>query len=82
LHEQTLAARERVLGPDHPDTLQSRNNLANAYWAAGRLDEAISLHEQTLAARERVLGPDHPDTLQSRNNLANAYQAAGRTDES
>jgi hypothetical protein len=27
LHEQTLAARERLLGPDHPGTLQSRNTL-------------------------------------------------------
>jgi Tetratricopeptide repeat len=32
----TLAARERVLGPDHPDTLASRNNLATAHRAAGR----------------------------------------------
>ena len=79
--ERLVAARERVLGPDHPDTLASRNNLANAYRAAGRLDEAISLHEQILADRERVLGPDHPDTLASRNNLANAYRAAGRLDE-
>ena len=30
LHEQTLADRERVLGPDHPDTLTSRDNLAVA----------------------------------------------------
>ena len=28
LHEQTLAARQRVLSPDHPDTLASTNNLA------------------------------------------------------
>ena len=81
MHEQNLAARERVLGPDHPDTLLSRNNLAVAYRDAGRTDEAISLHEQNLAARERVLGPDHPDTLLSRNNLAAAYADAGRTDE-
>src|SRR5215472_9427389 len=66
---QNLTARERVLGPDHPDTLTSRNNLANAYQAAGRTDEAITLHEQNLTARERVLGPDHPDTLTSRKNL-------------
>ena len=79
--ERLVADQERVLGPDHPDTLASRNNLALAYQAAGRTDEAIPLHEQTLAARERVLDPDHPDTLASRNNLANAYQAAGRTDE-
>jgi hypothetical protein len=34
------AALARLLGPDHPDTLQSRNNLANAYQAAGRLGES------------------------------------------
>jgi tetratricopeptide (TPR) repeat protein len=79
--ERLVADEERVLGPDHPDTLAARNNLANAYRAVGRLDEAISLHEQNLADRERVLGPDHPDTLQSRHSLAVAYQDAGRTDE-
>ena len=81
MDEQVLAARERVLGPDHPGTLTSRNNLAVAYRDAGRTGEAIALHEQILAARERVLGPDHPDTLTSRNNLAVAYQEAGRTGE-
>ena len=53
-----------------PSTLDSRNNLASAYQAAGRAAEAIPLYERTLADRERVLGPDHPDTLPSRNNLA------------
>src|SRR5580692_9425849 len=81
LHEETLADRERALGPDHPDTLKSRNNLASAYQEAGRTAEAIALHEKNLADRERLLGPDHPDTLRSRNNLANAYHAAGRTAE-
>jgi tetratricopeptide (TPR) repeat protein len=79
--ERLLADQERLLGPDHPDTLTSRGHLALAYHAAGRTAEAITLHEQNLAGRERVLGPDHPDTLGSRNNLAAAYQAAGRTDE-
>ena len=79
--EPLLADRERVLGPDHPDTLASRNNLATAYRVAGRATEAIPLHERTLADRERVLGPDHPDTLASRDNLAVAYLAAGRAAE-
>jgi len=30
LSEQNLTDRQRVLGPDHPSTLTSRNNLA---WA-------------------------------------------------
>ena len=28
LHRRALEVRERVLGPEHPDTLQSLNNLA------------------------------------------------------
>ena len=34
-----MAGRERVLGPDHPDTVTSRNNLANAYRDASRTAE-------------------------------------------
>ena len=70
-----------TLGPDHPHTLASRNNLASAYQDAGRLDEAIPLLEQTLKDRAHILGPDHPHTLASRHNLASAYQDAGRLDE-
>ncbi len=36
LLERTLADCERVLGPDPPNTLTSRNNLAMAYQDAGR----------------------------------------------
>jgi RNA polymerase sigma factor (sigma-70 family) len=72
---------ERLLGPDHPDTLNSRNSLAAAYLAAGRVAEAIPLFEQTLTVRQRTLGPDDPETLTSQNNLASAYQDAGRTAE-
>ena len=81
MHEQTLAARERILGPDHPGILTSRHGLAVAYQNAGRIGEAITLYEQTLAAQERVLGRDHPETLLLRTNLAVAYRAAGRADE-
>ena len=71
----------KTLGPDHPRTLTARGNLAAAYQAAGRLDEAIDLYERTLADSERVLGPDHPHTLASRGNLAAAYKSAGRLEQ-
>ena len=70
LLEQSLAGRRRVLGQDHPNTLQSMNNLAVARRNLGNLQGARDLHEQTLAARRRVLGDDHPNTLLSMNNLA------------
>ncbi len=79
--ERLIPSLERVLGPDHPDTMNARNRLAAAYHAAGRTADAIPLVQQTLAARERLLGADHPSTLASRNNLASAYRAAGRPAE-
>jgi serine/threonine protein kinase len=51
-------AREAALGPDHHDTLSSRNQLARTYSAAGRLREAIALHEPTLKMQEASLGPE------------------------
>ena len=79
--QELLADREQVLGETHPSTLQSRNNLACAYQAAVRLDEAIPLYERTLADSEQVLGETHPNTLGCRNNLAAAYNQAGRLAE-
>jgi tetratricopeptide (TPR) repeat protein len=79
LLEANVADYERLLGPDHPNTLMSRNNLAAAYWAAERTTDAIPPLEANLADYERLLGPDHPNTLMSRNNLAEIYRAAERT---
>jgi tetratricopeptide (TPR) repeat protein len=76
--EPLIADLERVLGPDHPDTLNARNSLAVAYQAAGRTADAIPLFEHVLVAQQRVLGPKHPDTLTSQNNLAATYQDVGR----
>ena len=45
--ERTLADREQVLGDTHPNTLIFRNNLADAYQAAGRLAEAERLRSGT-----------------------------------
>ena len=70
-----------VLGPHHPDTLASRNNLAGTYRDSGRLDKAITLYEQVFSGRSRVLGPDHRSTLTARDELAGTYREAGRIDE-
>ncbi|MEV7177023.1 tetratricopeptide repeat protein [Kitasatospora sp. NPDC093679] len=75
--EQSL----RIHGPDHPNTLTARNNLAVSYADAGRVQEGLDLCERVLVDRERLLGPDHPDTLSARNNLAGSYADAGRVQE-
>jgi len=58
--------------------MRSRNNLAAAYQAAGRFDEAIALFERTLADRERLLGADDPGTAKTRDYLAAARRAAAQ----
>nr|VFJ68570.1 MAG: Tetratricopeptide repeat-containing protein [Candidatus Kentron sp. DK] len=78
---QALAFGQQRLGPEHPDTLASINNLAGLYQVQGRYGEAQTLYERALAAREKVLGPEHPDTLISLNNLAALYQAQSRYGE-
>ncbi|WP_344619641.1 tetratricopeptide repeat protein [Dactylosporangium salmoneum] len=65
---RVLAAQH--LGPDHPNTLTIRNDLA--WWCvqAGDLAGVATDLEQLLTDYLRVLGPDHPQTLTTRNNLA------------
>jgi serine/threonine protein kinase len=80
LFAKAHATRASRLGPDHPDTLTSMNNLALGYQAAGRLDLALPLLEKTLKLTSAKLGPDHPDTLTCMNNLARGYWATGKLD--
>jgi tetratricopeptide (TPR) repeat protein len=80
LEEQALAARRRVLGDEHPDTLTAMNNLAATRRALGDLDGARELYEQALAGCRRVLGDEHPDTLTATNNLAAARGGLGDLD--
>ena len=69
------------LGPDHRDTLSSRNKLAYSFLTVGRTEEAINLYKQTLQDSITGLGEDHPHTLIARNDLAHAYQTASRPNE-
>jgi hypothetical protein len=65
-----LPARERVLGPEHPDTLAARHELARWTGEAGDPAAARDQYAALLPARERVLGPGHRRTLTTRHELA------------
>ena len=69
LFERALAIDEKVLGPYHPSTASTLNNLALLLTDQGELAAARPLSERALAIREKVLGPDHPDTIASRRAL-------------
>ena len=76
-YQALLADFLRVLGPDHPDTLTTRGNLAGFRGGAGDPAGAVAEYQALLADFLRVLGPDHPDTLTARDNLARWRGEAG-----
>jgi len=61
---------EDIFGPDNPETLAARGNIA--YWTGqcGDAREALRLFQALLPDQERALGPDYPNTLITRNNIA------------
>jgi hypothetical protein len=67
----------RLLGPEHPDTLSSANNLAIDLKSLGDRQAARDLDQDTLNRYRRVLGDDHPGTLASAHNLAADLKSLG-----
>jgi serine/threonine protein kinase/tetratricopeptide (TPR) repeat protein len=63
-------------GPEHPDTLTAKYNLA-----VSRGHENVPLMEEVLTLRRKVLGPEHPDTLRTMIAMAGIYSGNGREDE-
>jgi eukaryotic-like serine/threonine-protein kinase len=64
LQQQSLEIRQRVLGPENPDTLASMSHLANALCHNGHYAEAEKLNREALDIERRVLGREHPNTLE------------------
>ena len=77
--------QDEAFGPEHPETLAARRDLAG--WT-GRAGDAAGARDQFAALLpiiERVLRSEHPDTLVTRHELAvwtgEAGDAAGARDQ-
>ena len=62
LYQEALEIRQKVLGPEHPDTATSLNNLAELYERMGDyakveplLEEALDIYRKTLEPRIPLL---------------------------
>ncbi len=78
---RALELRERVLGKDDPETIDSLRALERLRARQGRMIETERLAAELTARSERVLGPDHPDTLLAHADHANALTMLGRGTE-
>jgi tetratricopeptide (TPR) repeat protein len=79
--EPLSAARDRLLGAEHRDTLRTRHSLAFAYLWAVRAEEAIAIFEPLLADRERAARCRAPQYAAARHNLVRAKLDAERVGE-
>ena len=76
-----IEVRGRVLGPEHPDTLDSRHRLIYALTRQTRHTEAETEAREVLKLRQKVLGVEHVDTILSQYNLADTLVAEGKYPE-
>ena len=81
LAETAVKLRQKVLGPDRPETLSSLNVLANAKIHQGKDAEGEKLYREVLDVQRRILGPDHPETLLSMANLSVVLRRRGQYGE-
>jgi tetratricopeptide (TPR) repeat protein len=69
LYKRSLAIRERILGPNHPEVAGSLNNLANLYYKQGRYVDALPLNLRAVRIAEVALEPGDPNIKIFRRNL-------------
>jgi tetratricopeptide (TPR) repeat protein len=72
---------ETLWGPEHPDTLTTRNNHGMLLTDLERFDEAESIFKDVLETRVRTVGTENVDTNVTRIVYAQMLIAAGRLEE-
>lgn len=78
LYEQILPVYRRAFGEDHPDTIQTMNNLGGVLMEQEEhLPQARHLYEQVVSTRLRTLGKRDNETLIAMNNLGKACRRLG-----
>ncbi len=70
LLQEAADVRRLVLGPNNPQTLESKTDLAWIIQHQGHYAQADTLLRQALAAELRVLGPVNPQTIKTTSDLA------------
>ncbi|KIW28949.1 uncharacterized protein PV07_04800 [Cladophialophora immunda] len=81
LYRIALTEMEKILGREHPETLQTLDSLASVLRNQGKYKDAFKASERALRCRERKLGNMHQDTLKTLDHMALALQGQGNYKE-
>jgi tetratricopeptide (TPR) repeat protein len=74
---RSLAIREKILGPNHPEVARTLGNLGLVAQDQGHLAEAQRLQERALGIYEASCGSGHPEVARTLNNLGVVARAQG-----
>jgi CHAT domain-containing protein/Tfp pilus assembly protein PilF len=74
---QALQIMKKVLGPEHPETVDDMNGLAEVYRTIGEYSRAEALCEQAILIWNRTRVPANADAANSLNDLALLYLEIG-----
>jgi tetratricopeptide (TPR) repeat protein len=78
MYRSALASQEELLGPEHPEVANTRNNLGINLYIQGKHVEAEAMHRRALAVRQKVFGADHVMVATSHSNLGVTLHAQDR----
>ncbi len=81
LFQHALDVQRRVLGPEHPQTIITMTNLAEAFEMAGDYAQAEKVLKPALEIERRTLGPAHPSTALSEYDLGCIEARLGHREE-
>ncbi|MCJ1233686.1 hypothetical protein MMC14_001644 [Varicellaria rhodocarpa] len=83
-HKKSMEANEirlKILGAEHPDTVNSMADLAWIYSLQGQRKEAEKLIIKVIEIRKRILGIEHEVTLDSLETLVEIFMRQERWKE-
>jgi tetratricopeptide (TPR) repeat protein len=81
MYLQLLKAKEELLGPKDPLTLDTVHNIGLLYANQGKMEEAGEMYLRALKGKEEKLGLKHASTLDTVNNLAALYADQEKIEE-
>lgn len=81
MSRRAVEGYEKILGPEHTETLSSVNRLALVLQYQGKYEAAEEMNRRALEGYEKALGAEHPDTLNSVYCLAYLFHIQQRYDD-
>ncbi|MBX7078656.1 MAG: tetratricopeptide repeat protein [Nannocystaceae bacterium] len=81
MFERTIALREAIGGPEHPDLATVRSNLGVALTLLGQHERAQQEYRRAEAIAIAAFGPKHPEVASALANRGNLAHQLGDEDE-